>query len=157
MSQDLKNQGSGSTPPKSIPWGWIVAGLIVGFLFTFSVMKAFNVGGIVTYYLTANEFVDVKTDYLGRNVKIAGRVQEASLQKNQNVYRFIVEYQGKSFPVEYTGFAPDTFQEGSEVVIEGVVQDSEVFVASTLMAKCASKYEVGAMPSLENSMESNPY
>ncbi len=42
--------------------------------------------------------------------------------------------------VSYKGVVPDTFDVGSEVIIEGSFQQNQ-FVAKTLMTKCPSKYQ----------------
>lgn len=42
--------------------------------------------------------------------------------------------------VNYKGVVPDTFDAGSEVIIEGTMKDN-VFTAKTLMTKCPSKYQ----------------
>lgn len=42
--------------------------------------------------------------------------------------------------VSYRGVVPDTFEKGSEVIIEGGMHEG-VFAAKTLMTKCPSKYE----------------
>ncbi len=41
----------------------------------------------------------------------------------------------------YKGFVPDTFKEGSDVVVTGSFDDKGSFVATEILAKCASKYE----------------
>ena len=41
----------------------------------------------------------------------------------------------------YAKETPDTFVDGSEVVVEGSLGADGVFVAHTLLAKCPSKYE----------------
>ncbi|HJD97000.1 cytochrome c maturation protein CcmE [Mailhella massiliensis] len=42
--------------------------------------------------------------------------------------------------VHYRGALPDTFEKGSEVIVEGSMNGAE-FTAKTLMTKCPSKYE----------------
>jgi cytochrome c-type biogenesis protein CcmE len=45
------------------------------------------------------------------------------------------------FPVVYRGIAPDTFTDGVDVVVEGRMGEDGTFRATTLLAKCASRYE----------------
>lgn len=132
---------------KGIRWGWIILGLIVLVVAVGFAMKA--VDGGFQYYLTANEYLQRRESLEGRYVKIAGFVKKDSLEQENQTYRFAVEFDGVSLPVEYTGFVPDTFKEGVEVVVEGRSSKSGKFIATNLMAKCASKYEVGQVPSLE--------
>ena len=47
----------------------------------------------------------------------------------------------KTYPVVYRGIAPDTFTDGVEVVVEGRLGPDGTFRATTLLAKCASRYE----------------
>jgi cytochrome c-type biogenesis protein CcmE len=47
----------------------------------------------------------------------------------------------KTYPVIYRGIAPDTFTDGVEVVVEGRLGADGTFRATTLLAKCASRYE----------------
>ena len=105
--------------------------------------------GMVSYYMTVDEFVEHEEKYLGKRLKLAGHVVTGSLQVDGQVHRFSIENQGAQMAVIYTGFPPDTFVEGVDVVVEGRTEDGDVFVAHTLMAKCASKYEVGDIPNSE--------
>jgi cytochrome c-type biogenesis protein CcmE len=43
--------------------------------------------------------------------------------------------------VVYRGIAPDTFTDGVDVVVEGRMGEDGTFHATTLLAKCASRYE----------------
>jgi cytochrome c-type biogenesis protein CcmE len=47
------------------------------------------------------------------------------------------------YPVTYRGLAPDTFTDAQdiEVVVEGRLGRDGVFRATTLLAKCGSRYE----------------
>jgi cytochrome c-type biogenesis protein CcmE len=49
----------------------------------------------------------------------------------------------QTYPVSYRGLAPDTFtdQKDIEVVVEGRLGRDGVFRATTLLAKCGSRYE----------------
>jgi cytochrome c-type biogenesis protein CcmE len=56
---------------------------------------------------------------------------------------FVLLEQGKTLPVRYVGndLLPDTFKDGAQCLVEGKVQPDGRFVAETVQAKCASKYE----------------
>ncbi len=49
----------------------------------------------------------------------------------------------QTYPVTYRGLAPDTFTDAQEieVVVEGRLGRDGVFRATTLLAKCGSRYE----------------
>jgi cytochrome c-type biogenesis protein CcmE len=44
-------------------------------------------------------------------------------------------------PVDFSGIIPDTFVDDADVVVEGNRRTDGVFEATTLLAKCPSKYE----------------
>jgi cytochrome c-type biogenesis protein CcmE len=140
MSQALSSQDK-----KGIRWGWIVGGLLVAFLVIAFALKAIE--GMVTYYVTADEFVKNREDYLGKKVKVAGRAQQVKFENG--IYQFDVVLNDLRFPVTYSGLAPDTFKEDVEVVVEGRARQEDPFEATVLMAKCASKYEAGGLPPLQ--------
>jgi cytochrome c-type biogenesis protein CcmE len=52
----------------------------------------------------------------------------------------------RSYPVTYRGLAPDTFTDSVEVVLEGRLQRDGTFRATTVLAKCASRYESAPSP-----------
>ena len=45
------------------------------------------------------------------------------------------------YPVIYRGLAPDTFDDDVEVVVEGRLSRDGTFRATSLIAKCGSRYE----------------
>lgn len=47
----------------------------------------------------------------------------------------------RNYPVSYRGIAPDTFTDGVDVVLEGRLDRDGTFAATTVLAKCASRYE----------------
>ena len=69
-------------------------------------------------------------------------------------YKFKVENNGAVIDAEYTGLVPDTFQDGSEVVISGQLSAHGFTVdPNGVMAKCPSKYE--PKPTLGSAASSN--
>ena len=65
----------------------------------------------------------------------------ASVVPGGREYAFRVTDGAKVFPVVYRGIAPDTFTDGVDVVVEGRMDEDGTFRATTLLAKCASRYE----------------
>jgi len=49
--------------------------------------------------------------------------------------------ESSTFVVEFRDPLPDTFTDDIEVVLEGHLREDGVFVATTLLTKCASRYE----------------
>jgi cytochrome c-type biogenesis protein CcmE len=78
-------------------------------------------------------------------VRVAGIVQAGSIQRDdqKNVMRFVITEGNLSLPVTYTGgIVPDIFRAGIQVVVEGYYTGSGPFQATTLLAKCPSKFTV---------------
>jgi len=144
MSQENKN----TLPKRGVPWGWIVTGLLVATGITLILSN--NSESNVQYYMTVSEYLERQERYQGKRIKIAGIVKAKTLKKSGTTqYDFVVEDLGKEIEVSFNGLAPDTFKEGAEVVVDGKGSFEKVFLAETLMAKCASKYKEGGLPPLE--------
>jgi cytochrome c-type biogenesis protein CcmE len=78
-----------------------------------------------------------------RRLRVAGFVTEGSMRRETGNPRFSLSVRGGGVPVVYTGSQPlpDTFQEGSQVVVEGEYTRDRLFHADRIQAKCSSKYE----------------
>ncbi len=117
---------------------FLVGGIAVLFL---SSLKG---TGAMVYYLGVGEFLDKqdKAD-LGENFRVNGNVVEGSIVKPPGGLgaRFVMTDGTRQLPVVYSKETPDTFVDGSEVVVEGALGADGVFAAHTLLAKCPSKYE----------------
>ena len=98
------------------------------------------------YYLTPTEMQSrIAADPSLRDVgiKLGARVVPGSIQRTAGGrdYAFSVTDGAKTVPVVFHGIAPDTFTDGVDVVVEGRIGSDGVFRATTLLAKCASRYE----------------
>lgn len=113
--------------------------LIAGFAVLFGV----GLRGSLVYYLTVSEFLEQADRDLGENIRINGNVVEGSIERPASGLgaTFLMTDGIHQLPVSYGKETPDTFVDGSEVVVEGVLGADGVFVAHTLLAKCPSKYE----------------
>jgi cytochrome c-type biogenesis protein CcmE len=114
------------------------------------------------YYLTPSELAArMKTDpgFRGADVRIGARVVPGSIQRapGGREYAFLVvdttKNAGDTLAVVYKGLAPDTFTDGVDVVVAGRATDG-TFQATTLLAKCASRYE--ATPAGPNTPGAKP-
>jgi Cytochrome c-type biogenesis protein CcmE len=76
-------------------------------------------------------------------VKVGARVVPGSIVRapGGRSMKFEVTDGAKTFPVSYRGIAPDTFTDGVDVVVEGRMDRDGTFAATTVLAKCASRYE----------------
>jgi cytochrome c-type biogenesis protein CcmE len=96
-----------------------------------------------TYYHTISEIPTLDGTALHQRLRVGGDVKAGSIQHYSGRIDFVLVEEGKALPVSYVGTdpLPDTFKDGAQCLVEGKVQPNGTFVAETLQAKCASKYE----------------
>jgi cytochrome c-type biogenesis protein CcmE len=101
------------------------------------------------YSKPVDELLAQKAKFLGRPVRVEGILVHGSLVKRDSPceYRFTIEKSEATLPVRYAGcVVPDTFRDvdGIEVgvTVAGELQADDSFVASEVVAKCPSKYEM---------------
>jgi cytochrome c-type biogenesis protein CcmE len=96
------------------------------------------------YYKHVDEMMSEPQKWHGKRLQLHGMVAKDSIQRRRDSleYRFVVEQGGVSVTAFYTGIVPDTFKDGSEVVLAGVLTPDGFRVAPNgVMAKCPSKYQ----------------
>ena len=98
------------------------------------------------YFLTPNELeakVVADPTLVGTGVKVGARVVPGSVVRDPSgrAVSFLMTDGQATYPVLYRGIIPDTFSDSVEVVVEGRLDASGTFQATTLLAKCASRYE----------------
>ena len=96
-----------------------------------------------TYYHTISEVPTLSGAALHQRLRVGGDVKTGSIQHHTGRVDFVLVEEGKTMPVSYVGTdpLPDTFKDGAQCLVEGKVMPTGVFVAETVQAKCASKYE----------------
>jgi cytochrome c-type biogenesis protein CcmE len=103
-----------------------------------------------TYYHTISEVSALHGSVLQQRMRVSGNVRNGSIQHVDGHIDFVLEEEGKTMPVSYTGTdpLPDTFKDGAQALVEGHLTSSGHFEAEQVQAKCASKYEAapGAAP-----------
>lgn len=109
-------------------------------------LMASSIRSTGVYYLTPSELAarlaaDPSLRRVG--VKLGARVVTGSIRRAEGgrEYAFHVTDGAHDVPVVYRGIAPDTFTDGVDVVVEGRMAEDGTFHATTLLAKCASRYE----------------
>jgi len=112
-----------------------------------------------TYYHTISEVPTLSGSALRQRLRVGGDVQTGSIQHHSGRVDFVLVEQGKTMPVSYVGTdpLPDTFKDGAQCLVEGKVMPDGRFVAETVQAKCASKYEAApgqAQPGSESGASS---
>ena len=94
------------------------------------------------YYKHVDEVMADPGAWHGKRLQLHGYVTQLERKRNSLEYRFKVESNGKIVQARYTGVVPDTFKDGSEVVLKGKLGDEGFDVERNgVMAKCPSKYD----------------
>jgi cytochrome c-type biogenesis protein CcmE len=123
---------------------FLIGGLLVlgpvGYLMASSIRETGE------YYLTPTELeakLSADSTFHNVGVKVGARVVPGTIQRDPGgrEYAFRVTDGAQTIPVVYRGIAPDTFTDGVDVVVEGRMDRDGTFRATTLLAKCASRYE----------------
>jgi cytochrome c-type biogenesis protein CcmE len=96
------------------------------------------------YYKHVDEVVGNPGAWQGKRLQLHGFVVDNSILQKPNTleYRFQIQNNGKVVQASYTGVVPDTFKNGSEVVLKGRLSPTGAFTVDPngVMAKCPSKY-----------------
>jgi cytochrome c-type biogenesis protein CcmE len=112
----------------------------VGFLMTQGIKET----GV--YFLTPSELaarVEADPSFHNVGVKMGARVVSGTIERDvaSQTITFQVTDGQRTYPVVYRGIAPDTFTDDVDVVVEGRLTPDGTFRATTLLAKCGSRYE----------------
>jgi cytochrome c-type biogenesis protein CcmE len=116
--------------------------LVVG---TVGFLMASGIKETGVYFLTPSELASkVATDpgFHDIGVKMGAKVVSGTIERDvaSQTIRFQVTDGQVTYPVVYRGLAPDTFTDDVDVVVEGRLQPDGTFRATTLLAKCGSRY-----------------
>lgn len=101
-------------------------------------------GGIqqgATYWVTVGELRQ-RAHALPSRVRLGGTVAAGTVRwdAEHRHLAFVITDGANTLPVRYSGVVPDIFAEGRQVVVEGGVARDGAFDATTLLAKCPTKY-----------------
>jgi cytochrome c-type biogenesis protein CcmE len=101
------------------------------------------------YSKPVDELLAQKDKFAGRPVRAEGNLVHGTLEKRDQPceYRFTIAKNGVELPVRFPQcVVPDTFRDvpGMDVgvTVEGELQADQSFLASSVLAKCPSKYEM---------------
>jgi cytochrome c-type biogenesis protein CcmE len=120
---------------------FIVGGIIIVGALAWLAYTSFQENKV--YYITIEEYKSMKEKLDGKTFKLAGDVVAGSIDRTKPQMEFVMGNPNTKIRVRYAGkdIIPDTFKDGSQAVVEGVVTPDGVFQAHHIEAKCASKYE----------------
>ena len=97
------------------------------------------------YYKHVEEVMANPQPWHGKKLQLHGFASDVRRKPNTLDYRFVVESGGQKVSASYTGIVPDTFKNGSEVVLKGTLGPNGFHVSEDgIMAKCPSKYDPAA-------------
>jgi cytochrome c-type biogenesis protein CcmE len=123
---------------------FLIGGAIV--LGTATFLMWTSVANTMTYMLTPGELharVRADSTFARHSVQVGAIAVPGTIVREAGgrVHRFLAAYQGDTLRVVYNGIAPDTFTDGVDIVVAGKLRRDGTFEATTLLAKCASRYE----------------
>jgi cytochrome c-type biogenesis protein CcmE len=97
------------------------------------------------YYMHVDEVMSDPAAWQGKQLQLHGYVADLRQRPNTLDYRFEVQNNGKMIVASYTGVVPDTFKNGSEVVLKGRLHgDGFQVEPNGVLAKCPSRYNPNA-------------
>ena len=113
----------------------------------------FNTQKNIVFFYTPSELIKNDKNLLEKKVRIGGYVKKNSfLQKPLNNYQFKITDNISELLVFYEGILPDLFKEGQGTVVEGVLNNKKIIIASKVYAKHDENY----MPaSIKKELEKN--
>ena len=119
-----------------------ISTLVLGL--AFSAMLYSSLAEDTQYYKHVDEVMTRPADWYGKRLLLHGHASDIRRKPDSLDYRFEVGFNGQLVKATYTGIVPDTFKDGSEVVIKGTLGPAGFIVEPDgVMAKCPSKYEAG--------------
>ena len=121
----------------------VAGGLIVG---TICYLIFSGISESMVYYYSVSEVKARKADLAGKGIRVNGHVLAGSIRRYEGGtgvdFAVVEKKTEETLSVTYAGLIPDTFKENAEVVVEGIYDPrNPTFQATTLLAKCPSKYE----------------
>jgi cytochrome c-type biogenesis protein CcmE len=102
-------------------------------------------GGIqegAAYWVTVGELRQATGATVRARVRLGGTVAPGSVawDPSHRHLQFAVTDGAESIPVRFSGVVPDIFAAGRQVVVEGTLGPDGAFAATTLLAKCPTRY-----------------
>jgi cytochrome c-type biogenesis protein CcmE len=110
-----------------------------------------------TYYRTVPELLSMKDQVYDVRLQVSGDVVPGSIQRDGKVVNFVIGEAPHTLQIKYVGKdpLPDTLIDRATAMATGKMGPDGVFVADTMLAKCASKYEKEKAAGVQISQKSN--
>lgn len=142
-----REQPEGPAPKRKSNIGLLIGLLVMGGGILTLVFTSFQ--GSAVYSKGVDDLMRDKAQVGERAVRVQGTLVKGSLVRRDQPceYRFNIEKKGVVLPVRYAQcIVPDTFRDmpgmDVDVTAEGKLSQTGHFEASTIFAKCPSKYEM---------------
>ena len=127
---------------KNRTWLWILVGVVLVAAIAFAATSM--MGKSVVFYKTPTEVAAAP----GQHVRLAGTLVANSVQTTPGTTKFTLTDGTTRVNVVYEGSATTALstasQPGTQMVAEGQLGTDGVFAATTLLAKCPSKFQAGS-------------
>ena len=110
-----------------------------------------------TYYHTVPELYAMKDSAYDLRLQVSGDVVPGTIQREGKIVAFTIGQEPQTLHVKYVGKdpLPDTLIDRATAMATGKMGRDGVFVADTMLAKCASKYEKESAAGVQISKKSN--
>jgi cytochrome c-type biogenesis protein CcmE len=110
-----------------------------------------------TYYHTVPELYAMKDKAYDMRLQVSGDVVPGSILRDGKIVNFVIGAEPQTLQIKYVGKdpLPDTLIDHATAMATGRMGRDGVFVADTMLAKCASKYEKEAAAGVQISKKSN--
>lgn len=93
----------------------------------------------IRYYRTPSEVAQSSAS-VGQSVRLGGRVVPGTVRHDGPVTEFTLGDGDSTLVVLAPGALPDTFREGQDAVVEGILQPDGTFRADTVAVKHSNEY-----------------
>jgi cytochrome c-type biogenesis protein CcmE len=134
------------------PRRWVGPAIASGLAMVAAAIAALVLTGMqdnAIYSKPVDQLLAQKAKFVGRPVRAEGSLVHGSLMKREQPceYRFSIAKNGAELPVRFAQcVVPDTFRDVPDldvgVTVEGELQSDDSFEATSVLAKCPSKYEM---------------
>ncbi len=120
---------------------FIIGGLVIVLAVVYLIYT--GVQSSAAYFLTVDELYAQQSVMTGKQVRVSGMVDAATIDYNNKdlTLKFdVIGENGTNLPVVFIGPKPDQMREGAQAIVEGTF-DGNIFTAKTLLLKCPSRYD----------------
>jgi cytochrome c-type biogenesis protein CcmE len=151
-SSRFRRSGNDEPERQSERGRWVGAAIAVGLAMGAAAISALVLLGMqdkAIYSKPVDELLAQKSKFIGRPVRAEGTLVHSTLVKRDTPceYRFSIEKNGMQLPVRFAQcVVPDTFRDVPDmdvgVTVEGELRANDTFDATSVLAKCPSKYDM---------------